>query len=275
MNALTVIFQEAYRAIPEEILSTAFGQSGACNPMKYATIDQCLNEYIWKPITLRHINLNVGRDKLIVLNPRWKVRTRPMPDEPLFGSCYHIGHYLIPPEAREYSNLVNVERISDRYPSSTMGIGGQFGNFANVGNTLASLAQAGVNSRTYQYNAVIPEVNLLGGNIVEVAPDEFISGTLELRCTLEYNPELTNADRTFIYHAARLFLCDLKVFLYNKLNIKTDKVSVQGGFEIGSFRSTIDEYANANAEREELITVMRGQSYTDPKLFRRLVTALL
>lgn len=270
-TALEILLGEVHRIIPRELLQATFGRNGVCNPRGYRSIDQCLYEQVWRPITLAHINLTVGRAKTLIVHQRWRLFTRPIDDSVMSQSGYLTGYYRIPPEAREFADIVAVERLDGNLPSTGTGLGAISNTFGGIGNTVSNMNAAALEMRTHRFYAPPPDVTLISSNTIEVQPDQVYNTQYYLHCILSYNLEFTNADPVIIEPARRLFLSDVKAFIYTHLDIKTDTTAVVGGMEIGRFRDRLSEYSTAEAEREEFLTTVRGQAYNDPKSQTRLI----
>lgn len=270
-TALEILLGEVHRIIPRELLTAAFGRNGVMNPNAFKSIDQCLYDLVWKPVTLAHINLNVGRPKTIFVKQAWRVYTRPIDDGIMANAGYCIGHYRIPPEEREFTDIVQIERLDGNLPTVGTGLGGISNTFGGIGNSIENMNAASLEMRTHRFYAPPPEATIISSNMIEVSPDQIYSDMYYLHCTLAYNAEFTNADPVLVEPARRLFLADVKAYLYTHMDIPVDTTAIVGGMEIGRFRERLSEYSSAEAEREDLLATMRGQSYTDPKTQSRLI----
>lgn len=273
-TALEILLLEAHRSIPPEILRAVFGRKGIVNQTSRKSIDQCLYDLVWKPITLAHINLNVGRPKNISMKPSWRIRTQPMDDSIITAMGYCTGFYQVPPEAREYSDIVAIESLEYNLPMMADGMGGIGDIFSGVGNSISNMNAASLEMHTHRNYVPQPQATITNSNIVEVSPDQIQAGIYYLRCLLNYNCEFTNADPVLIEPARHLFLADVKAFIYTHLDIPTDTTAVVGGMEIGRLKDRLMSYESAETEREAALATLRGQVYNDPKTQTRLLTYL-
>lgn len=274
--ALSYLLQHVHNFIPAQLLAAAFGPGG---PNSYSSsgkvsIDRVLRDEVFIPTTLRQINLSCGRHKLIILDRRWKLPLDTVRDSNYYDTGYYAAVYRIPPQARDFGPLTQVERIQCRssYVGGLNGGGQGVGNLGNYGNTVTNMAAAVLASRTlspFNYN---PRVYLLDNQTIKVTPDDRIyTSDLQLECQVGYDPELTNADPSLIEAARHLFLCDVKIRIYNTLDIPTNEVEITGGSEISRFKERFSEYASAMEEREELVKRLKASQYYDPEILQRIL----
>lgn len=272
--ALSYLIQHVHDMIPKQLLAAAFGPGGPNNYKNTDSIDRVLRQEVFIPTTLRQINLTCGRYKMIILNREWKQPLEYVRDSSYYGTGYYAAIYKIPPHARDFGPITAVERIESRTSYiGGYGYGQSPGNFGSYGNTVTNMGAAVLASRTLSPQSYNPRVYLLDNQTIKVAPDDRVyMSDLQLQCQIGYDAELTNADPSLIESVRKLFLCDVKIRIYNSLDIPTNEVEVTGGSEISRFKERFSEYANAIEEREELLEKMRGSQYWDPEILQRLMS---
>lgn len=275
MSALTYLLGDVHRTIPKQILQATFGPGGPNGWSGNSNIDKVILDEVWVH-TLREVNSISGKYKLIVLDPRWKIRTVSEPMEgSMFTPGYYAGIYLIPPHARDYGNIVAVEKVDTRYSyngiGGTQGSGGYGGNYNSYGNNEMNLASAALSSRTLSPYTFLPRGYMIDHQTIKLTPDDLMmASNLEIHCLISFDNELTNIDISLLNAIRSLFICDVKTYIYNTLDIPINETEVSSGSELSRFKERVSEYAGAMDERAELIDEVAKAKYFDPELMHRL-----
>lgn len=267
--ALSLMLSLIYNTIPYELLNLAF------EPQKYqTTIDQRILTEVWQGRVLNDVNLLIGKRTRIQLSQNWLMNIT-MPEFALIaGETYDAAYFLIPASARGGRNIATVESISDNYTFSLATTVGPIGNMNQMGNSVSSLANAALLSRTGMNNPIMPQVTLLSGNIVRLYPNTYTDGLI-LECKLEYDAELTNINQNVLYPLRDLLLCAVKTYIYNRLVISIDSSYIVGGMEIGKVKDIVESYENEASEYKELLMKVRGGSIMDPDVLSQFISMSL
>ncbi len=262
---LTSIFAKVNR----QILLLAF------DPVKNQTsLDTRIISEVIQARVLLDVNLLMGKKTKIQLLDNWLVKTGLSEFAVITGALYDSSFYFIPPEAREMRNISTIQGISSDYAYSLPVNGSSSGNANNIGNTVASLADAAVSSRTEYNYPIMPQATLQSQNLIRIFPVVYSDG-LVLDCTLEYDSEFTNANQNVIYHLRNLSVCAVKTWIYNELVIQIDTAEIIGGMAIGAVKDIIQSYATADEEYHDLLMKVRGAMLMDPEMLTSFVSMML
>lgn len=264
----TYLLAHVYANIPPAILKAVF------RPSNGRTLDTCLFEEVFKPRVLLDINLLMGKKTRIELLGEWKVPVTLPEFAAVVGATYDASFFYIPPEFREFRNIATVEGISDDYTYAMPVNSGSIGNINNIGNTVTSLANAALSSRTMYNYPIMPQVTLQSDNLIRVYPETYSDGLI-LECKLEYDEEMTNANQNVIYPLRKLFLNAVKTYCYNEFTIRIDESEVVAGMPIGRFKEIVNSWENEANEYEELLFEVRGGSLMDPIVHAEMISMML
>lgn len=272
--ALSIFLRHIHRMIPRQLLQAAFGPGGPNNWNGTTNLDKAIKEAVWLD-TLADVNVHCGKYRIIILQRDWKLPLNREQNSPYDGSGYYSGVYHIPPHARDFGPITQVSHVENlcAYAGVNAANNGLGGSFVSMGNTATGLASAALNSRTLSSYMDPPTVELLDNQTVKITPDDRIySSDLRLNCLIGYDQEMTNADQTTLEAVKELFLCDVKIYIYNTLDISTNESEIVAGSEISRFKDRLMEYAGALDERKELLATMRSAKYYDPAILKQIIS---
>lgn len=270
-SALSILLGQVHRMIPKQLLQAAFGQGGVNGWNTTDSVDKVIKREVWTN-TLRDVNLVSGKYKLIILNRAWKLPLQHEVDSNYYGMGYYTGVYRIPPHARDFGPITAVECVQNRagYTQAANANYGNGGSYTSMGNTATGLAAASLASRTLTPYNNNPTVVRLDNETIKVSPDDMLfSSDLQLHCLVGFDQELTNMDVSLIEAIRKLFLCDVKIYIYNNLDIPINETEVTAGSDISRFKDRVMEYADQMGEREELLNNVKGAKYYDPEILQR------
>lgn len=270
-SAMSYVYGKLFQEIPKEILDVTF------EPIKnQTTIENAISEKVIFPRVLQDTNLTGGFRRQIEISNDWLLDTQDPNMALMAGSTVDYAFYLIPPEAREYRNISSIRDLYMNYPfSMPMDNMGDGGNTQIFGNSVMSLAQAALTSRTFaDVPTIPPQVTLREGNIIRIYPQTYLSGLI-LDCDLEFDPEYTNISRTMIPALRDLIITATTAYIFNYLRIKIDINEVIAGYEIGAFKDVVMEYADSNVKYDEMLDDWTGANLMDPEKFPDLAQVML
>lgn len=263
--AIDMMLQEIYAEIPAAILNIAF------DPVKNQTTldDRIITEVIQGRV-LKDVNARMGKPARIELNNAWKLDTTLAQYEGIVGNNYTAAFFFIPPEAREYRNIATVERVTDYYSFQSPLNAGPTGTMTSLGNTVAGLGAAALESRTNNAYSVRIAGDSEENNIIRVYPDTLSEG-LMLECTLEYDLEMTNAGQNVIIAMQAVALAAVKSWIWTQLVITLDATAIVNGSPIGTLRDIVaDTYSSASADYKAALRKLRSATLMEPRTLRKL-----
>lgn len=182
------------------------------------------------------------------------------------------GVYRIPPEARDFVDIVAVVSIGidgTYYPGTPLE------QCPLVGNGINQLQRMVINSHTEASTPQLPVPNLLPGNLIELIPDTPPSSGLVLNCRLAYDANMLNLNPSAIMPFAQLVVLATKAYIYTKLIIRIDEIAIRNGHEVGILKDIIERYEDANATYVETIPHFRSGSTLDQKTKLQLIAMMV
>ena len=260
-SPMTLILTAIHAQIPNQILEATFLKDNV-----FSSVDERIMAEVLRKRVLLDCNLVATKACQIPLRDEWVRRTEYANFDTFAAFLYSSTYMWIPPEARENRNIASVVRVmSGISQPGVPAIGTMTGWYAG-GNTIGSMASAVVGSHTLRGAGWAPMVINEGNNFIRITgtyPNTFMAG-LVLECTLEYDPEFTNADQNMIYALRDLCVCAVKAHIYHQLAIRIGESEIVAGMEIGVFKDIVNSYSNANEEYDHLLKKVRGAQVLDP-----------
>lgn len=267
MTPLALMLQEIYSEIPLELLNVTF------DPKKYqTTLDDRIISEVLNARVMGDVNIRMGQSAQIELQEAWRIDTSLDEYQGTVGNNFTAAYYLVPPEAREYKNIATVERVINYTAYQSPTNSGPAGTMGALGNTVAGLAAASLESYTHNAYSCRVDANLESpaSNIIRVYPDTMSEG-LRLDCKLEYDLEMTNANQNIVIAMQNLALCAVKNYIYINLVIKLDSTAIVNGASLGTLRDIAsDEYKTAGQDYKVALKKLRAASLMEPKTLRKL-----
>jgi hypothetical protein len=269
LSTLSYIYKYIKANIPNELLTLAFNPGFHNTSLEARIFDEVING-----ILLDDVNLVGGKRRDIVLNPDWIVNIKDDTNFLVLGTVTQGSFYMIPPQARDFQN------ISAVLGANRGGIGSLPAGYTNLetgpggANNLITAASAMLSSRVDDYPLPLPNVELVGTNMVRVDQVASFSG-LGLSVLLEYDAEFMNATQSMILALRELALCAVQRYIGVQLQVKIDETAVVSGMEIGVISKLIDEYLGKIEQYNEHLRKLKGAMLMDPKRLDAIVYAAL
>lgn len=264
VNPLDIFLQHIHDNIDKSLLHLAFDGH---QPERHGTIDEKILDRVIRRRVLADITVAQGRPKPIIMSSRYQLSANDILNF-AFGPSLQGDLYQIPPEAREYRNIVAIRDI-------TYGIGyaRTFGAspvaFQNMGNTVGNLSSAVLDSHTNTSAVLTPRATLWDGNVIQITPST-IMDQVAIECVLAYDENFTNFPSSMIQPATQLCLIATKQIIYTTCKVQVDLGQVVAGANIGSIRDIIDRYEQEGSYELylEVMNKVKEGNYMDVESFR-------
>lgn len=269
MDLITKAIQDVKYAIPREILRMAY-------------MENRISQYVPIPTSLE----NAIRDKTIL--PRVVVDTDIVGGQTIIISLNGITpkaiddhNYIfeIPPDRTDNRTIISVLAInyfrSENLPAyqfnSAPGIA------PTMGSELSMSAQRAMNSRGSIPIVSTAECTVVGHNVLMVRNHLKSAAMTQVRCRVENDQNLANLPITVAPMFSKLCTFAVKAYIYNELIVKLDRGHIDRGHELGSIKSIIDSYSDA----EENYRTCRDEEWgavatmCDTLVYRDLLTMMI
>ena len=187
--------------------------------------------------------------------------------------------YQIPPERVNNSVIISVLNVSyipvygfSSIPMSGSGIG-QAGLVNNPLLAKADRVDNSVENIPVTNNA---NVDIVGVNRIRIREVPRNIPIHFLTCLIENDRELNNLKPGAYLNFSLMACLAIKSYIYTKLNTLVDKAFLEGGQELGTFRSELDTYSSAEAEYQTFLrekwgkTANMGDSAKKTRLLRAM-----
>lgn len=231
MNPVTKALQELGYRIPRAILEKTFLSNLKPFSLMPTSLDARIRETVIEPRVMVDCNLMGGTETAIPLAtvPRQQIDT--------FTYVYRIPKTLT--QGRTITRAISISY-------GQTGILGTSSNIPMQGTSPLMDAAAGL----MLSQAPIPMVStaqcqLIGENTVMVIDTTAIPQDIFLRCWLENDSNFNHIAPTSYQNFAKLVELAVKSYVYNHNQIPMDRAYIQGGYELGQFKSIVDGYADA------------------------------
>lgn len=258
--------------IPPQILEIALRHSNK----KYHQNNN-LTEWICNKIinyrVLKDVNLTAGQVKTIILKPSW-IESTTRDHEAYAGDDGPWTIYRIPPDVRDNKSISQVMTVQFPYHTyQSTGIANA--DVASGGWSLVDQVDQIINSYTNAIPRNHPLVTLMSGDLVKLTPSQYTRQFWLLTCRINYDETFNNLPDSSIRILSDLVLFATRSWIYNNLIVEIDRSVQETGMDIGTIRSIVEGYANAEEQYEEAYLKFRGASVLDPEYRRRLYFYML
>ena len=257
-NPIEIALVKIHSNIPEEILSYAFQKRN--NHEEVYPLDEMILTKVIRYRVIKDMNIDGGKFKEILLRREYlEVMDRDFDDFYMHTGKWSL--YRIPADVREDLPIAEVMNLKFRgvyagYLPNTNGWTG--------GANINTLANGVLDAHTFASSPPRPNVELLSGDLVRLWPSQHSNIMWAMNVRLCYDENVTNLNTSAIEPFAMLCLYAVQAYIYNTLVITVDKAFIQGGYQIGVFKSILDSYADANQKYEEQLTQVAGATFLDP-----------
>lgn len=263
-SSIQYALSEIHLKIPYEMLKLALWQ---IDRRFHGPIDEEIMAQVIRPHVMLRCNLVGGKYKEIVLKLEY---WEPIEIETssIISNIGPYSIYRIPPEARDNLSLVDV--IEVEWPGVQNGYGIPYSGYY-AGNSLMNAAKKLLDSHTFRSSPPKPTVEVLTGDLIRLNPSQHNHQQWVLTCKVCYDDEMTNLDSSATLTFGELCLETMKMYIYNKLYIKTDQAFIEAGAELGTVKSLIEEYKGSEERITELVKEFHGSALFDPLLHKKLL----
>lgn len=102
------------------------------------------------------------------------------------------------------------------------------------------------------------DIEIIGENTILIKNMYSTTNAYYLRCILENDPNMSNISPRSYLAFSKLCQLAVKSYIYNNLIIRMDRAYIEGGQELGSFKSIVENYADA----EEMYQTYLAEKWT-------------
>lgn len=236
MNPFTKVVDEIVFTIPAEILKEAFIKPDQNWRLPPISIGEAILNKVIRPRVLVDMDLVGGQTVMVPLNTL----------QPEFVDNYSVV-YRIPKSMTQNRSITSVLSVgympyANAYNSSGVGYGnvtpGSMGEVVNAGQRVMD-----------SFSGVPPvsnaNANIIAENTVLIRDQFRVTSAYILRCLVGNEENLNNISPRSYLALSELCQFAVKSFIYNTLIIKIDKAFLEGGQELGSFKTYIDSLADS------------------------------
>lgn len=245
MNPITKAIDEVKFRIPRQILNIVFAdkfynvRQARANSMD----DHILNRVI-RPRVLENCDLVGGLEASIPLEGLKFEYT-----ENLYHTVVHIPKART--QGRTINSVLNVAFVSPAMVS-VLGTNGMYTDCST--SAVAIGGQAAMNAMTPTASPSTARVQLIGENTVLIHDNLTGFGIGYLNCVLGNDEYMSHLQIRSFLPFCRLCELAVKSYIYNEYVVTLDQGQVQGGHEIGAFKSVIEGYADAETMYQEFLS---------------------
>jgi hypothetical protein len=245
MNAIQHALNELKHVIPMPILREAFlndlirQETWGRRHAPVVSIDHVIRDKVIEGRVIPGMNLISGQRELI---PLFGLIQEQQPDWSLVVQ--------IPKDRTDGRSITAVYAMVTGTPTGALGgsVSMQSGGY---GSGLIDALRANQLSRAQMPLMSDANIQLIGDNTLLIRSPLRLAGTLYLDCQLENNNTLSHIPASAWKHFKKLVEYAVKAYIYNNINISMDEAQISGGMSLGTFRSVVDGYSDANELYEE------------------------
>lgn len=238
MDLLTKAVQDVKWWIPYEILRMAYTQDRVSHYVKRSSsLEELIREKTIIPRVV--VDTNIAGGPTIVI-----------PLDGLSPITMDDQNYIfeIPPDRTENRTIMSV--LAVLYYRSELSAGYQHAATPSIspmqGTDLSTSAHRAMDSRGSIPIVSTHEASVVGHNVIMVRNHLRTASMTGIRCRVEHDENLANLPIQVAPTFSKLCLEAVKAFIHTELRIKLDRGLIDRGHDIGSIKSIIDEYADAN-----------------------------
>lgn len=258
MSAVGKALKEVSYRIPPQILNLVFMRSMGRYQFEPTSVEDQILHLIFRPRVLVDCNLLGGVETWVDLTRA----TRSQIDG-------HNTVYRIPKELTGGRSIISAKSITMINPYA-------YGNFNSGPACGSSELMYAARDMMNAASGNIPSigsayVQLIGENVVLVRNTIMIPQVAWLKCIIENESDLGNISPRSYRVIAKMLELATKSYIYNTYLITLDEGQLQGGREIGSVRSIIEGYSDAEEMYQEYLTntVQKTLFMNDVEPYRR------
>lgn len=241
MNLITKAVRDVQYAIPREILRMAYQESNVYNAMSVhynnaVSLDECIRNTTIIPRVVVDCNVVGGQTSVVDARGITPIRI----DE--FNWLYQI------PDNR-LNNRTILSVLSANFLRTELLTNYSYGSMPAVTPMVGSDLSAS-NAKAMDSRSSIPVVStsdcrVVGHNAILVRNQARAPSIVSFRCIVEHEEGLENISLFASPQFTKLCTFAVKSYAYNELNIKLDRGRIERGHELGSIKTIVESYSDA------------------------------
>lgn len=249
MNPIQKAVDDLKFRIPRQILEKAFvDRLGSWRSIQRASLDELIILNVIRARVLVDCQLYGGSQVLISLNglPQDK------PTE--YMTVIHIPKTRT--EGKSINSVLNVGFIGLAYLASWAGTtsAGSLATYGSYENSALMTAAAGMVTAFDKIPMVsTSRVELIAENTICIRDSMNLAPDLTLRCVLADDINMNSLQLRAYRPFCNLVEYAVKSYIYNQLIIHMDQGELQGGAQLGAFKTIIDSYADAEQNYQDYL----------------------
>lgn len=159
--------------------------------------------------------------------------------------------YTIPKELTQGRSILSVLNVGYGVPNAGVaGMGLTTGGSGNAITTGANAISAAHENLPLTSTA---SAQIIGENIVLIRDSLLFGNQAWMRCVLEHDERMSHLHYKAIPILKQLVEQAVKSYIYNKYLVEMDQAELTGGMELGTFKSIIEEYRDAEQTYQDLL----------------------
>lgn len=266
MNIVSKALDEVKYSIPNSVLIETFKDDRNYWRRSGVSIDELILNKIVRPRVMVDVNLIGGPSVNISLEGL----------RPEMVDNYTMV-YTVPKNRTQNRSITSILSVS----YMPVGIAGSFGmnssGYSGINpmsmNTMTTTAQRigdAVSSAPPVSNA---QAELIGENTVMLRDQFRMTANYSLLCTLEFDTKFNGLNVRAAREFAKITVLAVKAYIYNTMMVRIDEAFLQGGQELGVFKSIVEGYADSEEMYQTRLTeVMQAALFmTDTKAHTRFM----
>tara|TARA_B100001057_G_scaffold463613_1_gene517843 strand:- start:70909 stop:71724 length:816 start_codon:yes stop_codon:yes gene_type:complete len=244
MGAIEKAISEVRFAIPYEILNETFkidtGYSATRTAGIKTSLESRIREEILDKKVLEDCNLMGGHEVIV----------------PLAGLSLRYAQdrtfvVTIPKSRTEglsITSVLSVAQAPDGWMGSVYTNANAMNSFSNRMDAIMQGSIGGGNMARIE-----ARVRLIGDNVVYVKMIDETMSDLFLRCRVGSDENMSRLPAAYWLDFSKLVILATKAHIFRELAIRMDEGQLSGGLNLGRFKETVDEYADAHQMYNEFI----------------------
>ena len=231
MNPILYALQQLRFQIPEQILQRTFFSLANYQTTVPISLDARIREAVLEPRVLMDCNLFGGTEVTIQLNNEWREIIDP-----------YITIFRVPKRATQGRSIT-------RALSVAYGLGSVTGYGSLVpteGNALLDAAAGVMQAALPITNVSTSRVQIIGENVIMITDVMVLPIDMYVRCWIANDENLNHLQTTSYQDFAKGVEYAVKAHIYMTNQVPMDQGFIQGGQQLGVYKSIVDGYADAN-----------------------------
>lgn len=223
--------------IPREVLDLVFDNRDWVNKRLPISVDEQIKVKVLLARVLPNCSMMGGRETKIDLS-----------DVPMQQTNDYTYVVRIPKSKTQNSTIISVRNLTfaDPYSISNFGVANLTNNSQLLNTGMALVDQHGSIP-----NASAGNCQIIGDNVIVISEMYLVPSNCYMRVILENDSNLSNLQLRSYQKFAKGCLLATKAYIFNNYEIKLDMGELRGGQTLGSIKTVIERYADANELYDE------------------------